>query len=75
LRDLITMLDDLKHRGVNFRSLSEEVDTATPTGTQLGRSLPPLTKVQPGPFRPFARRGHPIINRIFIDLRGLICAV
>ena len=31
LRDLITLLDDLKARGVAFRSLTEAIDTATPT--------------------------------------------
>jgi DNA invertase Pin-like site-specific DNA recombinase len=29
LRDLITMLDDLKKQGVKFRSLTEHIDTAT----------------------------------------------
>jgi DNA invertase Pin-like site-specific DNA recombinase len=32
LRDLIAMLDDLKHRGVKFRSITEAIDTDTPTG-------------------------------------------
>jgi DNA invertase Pin-like site-specific DNA recombinase len=31
LRDLITMLDDLRGRGVKFHSLTEAIDTATPT--------------------------------------------
>ena len=35
LRDLITMLDDLKHRGVKFRSLTEAIDTETPTGRAM----------------------------------------
>jgi hypothetical protein len=35
LRDLITMLDDLKHRGVKFRSLTEAIDTETPTGRAI----------------------------------------
>jgi len=49
LRDLIALLDDLKARGVAFRSLTEAIDTATPTGramwqmvgilAELGRSL------------------------------------
>lgn len=37
LRDLITMLDDLKHRGVKFRSLTEAIDTETPTGRAMCR--------------------------------------
>ena len=32
LRDLITMLDDLRERGVAFQSLTEAIDTTTPTG-------------------------------------------
>jgi hypothetical protein len=32
LRDLITMLDELRDRGVKFRSLTEAIDTETPTG-------------------------------------------
>jgi DNA invertase Pin-like site-specific DNA recombinase len=35
LRDLITMLDDLKQRGVKFRSLTEAIDTETPTGRHM----------------------------------------
>jgi DNA invertase Pin-like site-specific DNA recombinase len=35
-RDLITMLDDLKHRGVKFHSLTEAIDTETPTGRAIG---------------------------------------
>jgi DNA invertase Pin-like site-specific DNA recombinase len=35
LRDLITMLDDLKKRGVKFRSLTEAIDTETPTGRAM----------------------------------------
>jgi len=29
------MLDDLKQRGVKFQSLTEAIDTATPTGRAL----------------------------------------
>jgi DNA invertase Pin-like site-specific DNA recombinase len=32
LRDLITMLDELKRRKVKFRSLTEHIDTDTPMG-------------------------------------------
>jgi hypothetical protein len=40
LRDLITILDDLKQRGVKFKSLTEAIDTETPAGRRhadLGR--------------------------------------
>ena len=39
LRDLITMLDDLKHRGVKFRSLTEAIDTETPTGRAMWQMI------------------------------------
>src|SRR5690242_10109191 len=35
LRDLITVLDDLRARGVKFRSLTEAIDTTTPTGRAM----------------------------------------
>jgi DNA invertase Pin-like site-specific DNA recombinase len=35
LRDLIALLDDLKARGVAFRSLTEAIDTETPTGRAM----------------------------------------
>jgi DNA invertase Pin-like site-specific DNA recombinase len=37
LRDLITMLDDLRARGMKFHSLTEAIDTATPTGRAMCR--------------------------------------
>jgi hypothetical protein len=37
LRDLITMLDDLRASGVKFHSLTEAIDTATPTGRAAPR--------------------------------------
>ena len=39
LRDLITMLDDLKQRGVKFRSLTEAIDTDTPTGRAMWQMI------------------------------------
>jgi DNA invertase Pin-like site-specific DNA recombinase len=35
LRDLIVMLDELKARGVKFQSLTEHIDTETPTGRAM----------------------------------------
>jgi DNA invertase Pin-like site-specific DNA recombinase len=35
LRDLIAMLDELRDRGVVFQSLTEAIDTATPTGRAM----------------------------------------
>jgi DNA invertase Pin-like site-specific DNA recombinase len=39
LRDLITILDDLKRRGVTFRSLTENIDTHTPTGRAMWQMI------------------------------------
>jgi DNA invertase Pin-like site-specific DNA recombinase len=47
LRDLITLLDDLKAREVAFRSLTEAIDTTTPTGRamwQMGGILAELER-------------------------------
>jgi len=41
LRDLITMLDDLKRREVKFRSLTEHIDTDTPTGRAMWQMIGP----------------------------------
>ena len=43
LRDLISMLDDLKQRGIKFRSLTEAIDTATPTGRAMWQMIGLLT--------------------------------
>jgi DNA invertase Pin-like site-specific DNA recombinase len=39
LRDLITMLHELKQRGVKFRSLMEHIDTDTPTGRAMWQMI------------------------------------
>jgi DNA invertase Pin-like site-specific DNA recombinase len=37
LRDLITMLDDRRARGVKFHSLTEAIDTTTPRAAPCGK--------------------------------------
>lgn len=39
LRDLITMLDDLRDRGVRLQSLTEAIDTNTPTGRAMWQMI------------------------------------
>jgi DNA invertase Pin-like site-specific DNA recombinase len=39
LRDLIAMLDDLKTRGVKFQSLTEAIETGTPTGRAMWQMI------------------------------------
>ena len=46
LRDLITMLDDLKHRGVKFKSLMEAIDTETPTGRAMWQMIGVLAELE-----------------------------
>ena len=54
LRDLITMLDDLRARGVKFHSLTEAIDTATPTGRAMCQMIGVLAKTT----QPY-QRTHP----------------
>jgi len=46
LRDLITMLDDFKTRGVKFRSLTEAIDTETPTGRAMWQMIGLLAELE-----------------------------
>jgi DNA invertase Pin-like site-specific DNA recombinase len=46
LRDLITMLDNLRDRGVKFRSLTEAIDTETPTGRAMWQVIGVLAELE-----------------------------
>jgi DNA invertase Pin-like site-specific DNA recombinase len=46
LRDFIALLDDLKAREVAFRSLTEAIDTATPTGRAMGQMVGILAELE-----------------------------
>src|SRR5271166_543075 len=46
LRDLITMLDSLRDRGVKFRSLTEAIDTDTPTGRAMWQMIGVLAELE-----------------------------
>lgn len=46
LRDLITLLDDLKGRRVAFRSLTEAIDTTTPTGRAMWQMIGILAELE-----------------------------
>ncbi len=46
LRDLITMLDELKRRKVKFRSLMEHIDTDTPTGRAMWQMIGLLAELE-----------------------------
>ena len=46
LRDLIHMLDDFKQRGIRFKSLTEAIDTETPTGRAMWRMIGVLAELE-----------------------------
>jgi DNA invertase Pin-like site-specific DNA recombinase len=46
LGDLITMLDDLKRQGVKFRSLTEHIDTDTPTDRAMWQMIGLLAELE-----------------------------
>jgi DNA invertase Pin-like site-specific DNA recombinase len=46
LRVLIPMLDDLKHWGVKFHSLTEAIDTTTPTGRAMWQMIGVLAELE-----------------------------
>jgi DNA invertase Pin-like site-specific DNA recombinase len=46
LRDLIAMLDDLRSRGVKFQSLTEAIDTVTPTGRAMWQMIGVLAELE-----------------------------
>ena len=46
LRDLITMLDDRRARGVKFHSLTEAIDTTTPTGRAMWQMIGVLAELE-----------------------------
>lgn len=46
LRDLIALLDDLKQRSVKFQSLTEAIDTETPTGRAMWQMIGVLAELE-----------------------------
>lgn len=46
LCDLITLLDDLKARNIAFRSLTEVIDTTTPTGRAMWQTVGILAELE-----------------------------
>jgi DNA invertase Pin-like site-specific DNA recombinase len=46
LRDLIALLDGLRDRRVKFRSLTEAIDTTTPTGRAMWQMIDVLAELE-----------------------------
>jgi len=44
--ELRTLTDDLKERGVKFRSLTEQIDTETPTGRAMWQMIGVLAELE-----------------------------
>jgi DNA invertase Pin-like site-specific DNA recombinase len=51
------MLDDLRNRGVNFHSLTEAIDTATPTGQAMWQMIGVLAEPERPPIAERTRAG------------------
>ena len=72
VRDLITMLDDLKKRGVKFRSLTEAIDTETPTGRamwQASRAGESHPRALPEPYVNLSAHTAPSVQPLSIQKR------
>jgi DNA invertase Pin-like site-specific DNA recombinase len=57
LRDLIAMLEDFEKRGIHFRSLTEEINTATPGGKLIFHILGVLAEFERGLIIERTRQG------------------
>jgi DNA invertase Pin-like site-specific DNA recombinase len=58
LRDLISLLDELKARGVAFRSLTEAIDTTTPTGRAMWQMVGILAELERGLIQEWTQAGR-----------------
>jgi Enterobacteriaceae phage serine recombinase len=58
LHDLITLLDSLKEQGVKFRSLTEAIDTETPTGRAMWQMVGVLAELERSLIRERTRAGR-----------------
>jgi DNA invertase Pin-like site-specific DNA recombinase len=69
LRDLITMLDDLRTRGVKFHSLTEAIDAATPTGRAMWQMIGVLAELELSPISERTRAGVRAAQRRGVKFR------
>ena len=75
LRDLIAMLDDLKRRGVKFRSLTEAIDTETPTGRAMWQMIGVLAELEKSLISERTRAGVKAAQRRGVKFRSLTEAI
>lgn len=58
LRDLIALLDDLKAQNIAFRSLTEAIDTETPTGRAMWQMVGVLAELERSLIRERTKAGR-----------------
>ena len=68
LRDLITLLDELKGQGVKFRSLTEAIDTETPTGRAMWQMVGVLAELERSLIQERTKAGREAAKRRGVKL-------
>jgi DNA invertase Pin-like site-specific DNA recombinase len=68
LRDLITLLDDLKGQGIKFKSLTEAIDTETPTGRAMWQMVGVLAELERSLIKERTKAGRDAAQRRGVKL-------
>jgi DNA invertase Pin-like site-specific DNA recombinase len=68
LRDLITLLDDLKGQGVRFQSFTEAIDTETPTGRTMWQMVGVLAELERSLRQERTKAGREAAKRCSVKL-------
>jgi DNA invertase Pin-like site-specific DNA recombinase len=68
LHDLITLLDDLKGQGIKFKSLTEAIDTETPTGRAMWQMVGVLAELERSLIQERTKAGREAAKRRGVKL-------
>jgi DNA invertase Pin-like site-specific DNA recombinase len=68
LRDLITLLDDLKGQDIRFKSLTEAIDTDTPTGRAMWQMVGVLAELEKSLIQERTKAGREAAQRRGVKL-------
>ncbi len=68
LRDLITLLDDLKGQGIKFKSLTESIETQTPTGRAMWQMVGVLAELERSLIQERTKAGREAAKRRGVKL-------
>jgi len=68
LRDLITLLDELKGQGVKFKSVTEAIDTETPTGRAMWQMVGVLAELERSLIQERTKAGREAAKRRGVKL-------